>query len=116
MKRSRAVSLACVSALAAAFTGCGGEEDTAYCVDREDRVVDNDQCGDERRGGGLGYFWLFGGRGGFVRGDRVSGGERVSSLNKPELASRGGFGGSAGAGGVGRSVKGTGGGFFSGGG
>ena len=51
-RRSRDVALVAVAGLAPAFTGCGGDEETAYCVDENDQVVENQFCGDESTGGG----------------------------------------------------------------
>lgn len=55
--RSKAVSLTVVPIVAAAFlAGCGEEEEqeTAYCVDENEQVVDNSQCDDDYdRGGAL---------------------------------------------------------------
>ncbi|MDX6717945.1 MAG: hypothetical protein QOJ63_199, partial [Solirubrobacteraceae bacterium] len=43
MKRSKSVNLVVVPLLAAAFlSGCGGEKETAYCVDQNNQVTDND--------------------------------------------------------------------------
>ncbi|CAA9539390.1 MAG: hypothetical protein AVDCRST_MAG30-4577 [uncultured Solirubrobacteraceae bacterium] len=116
-RRSAAVKLALVPLLASAFTGCGGDdEETAYCVDENDVVVENRFCEDDRVSGG--FFLFYGGIGGARLGSRVpAGGDRVRASNKAEIARRGGFGGSSRPGGVGRSVSGSGsGGGFSGGG
>ena len=105
-----ALKLSIVPLLAASFAaGCGEEEETAYCVDQEDRVVENRYCDDEYDGvGGTGFFfWYFGGVGGNVRvGERVAGGERISASDRAALARRGGFGAnSRGAGGgIGRTA------------
>lgn len=122
--RSQAVRLTAVPLLAAAFlAGCGSEEDdatqTAYCVNAQDEVVDNEYC-DEGRSGGGAFFVFFGGRalrgGPVTRGTVLRGGERIPSTNRTAIADRGGFGGGARTGGVGRSVTASGGGGFSGGG
>jgi hypothetical protein len=112
-RRSRAVTLTVVPLLAAAFiAGCGSDEseETAYCVNAQDEVVDDDLCDDEGRGG---YFVYFGGlpfTGNRIgRGTRLRGGERVASTDRGAIASRGGFGGSARSSGVGRAVSGGGG-------
>ena len=117
-RRSVAVKLAIVPLLAGAFAGCGGDdEQTAYCVDENDEVVENRYCEDDRTSGG--FFLFYGSFGSARLGQRLTGpGDRVRASNKSEIARRGGFGGSARAGGVGRSVSGgggTGGGFSGGG-
>jgi hypothetical protein len=106
--RSRDVALVAVPVLAFAFSACGGN-DTAYCVDRNDRIVENRYCDNSVTGGaGAGtFFWYYGGHAGsgrYVPGVRLSGGDRVSSTNIAENARRGGFGSSSrsGSGGVGR--------------
>jgi hypothetical protein len=112
-RSSRAVKLTVVPLIAAAFiAGCGEEEaeETAYCVNAQDEVVDDELCEDEGRSG---YFVYFGGlpfRGSTIgRGTRLTGGERIASTDRGAIASRGGFGGSARPGGVGRTVSGGGG-------
>jgi hypothetical protein len=106
--RSRAVNLTVVPLLAAAFVaGCASDEseESAYCVDAQDRVVDDERCDD---GGSAGYFVYFGGRalvGSRIgRGTTLTNGDRVASTDHAAVASRGGFGGSARPGGVGRTV------------
>ena len=114
MKRSKSVKLAVVPMLAAAFLGgCGGEEETAYCVDENDRVVENRHC---ERGDNSSFFWFFGAPG-LTRGSFAGPGERINSTDKAALARRGGFGSSARPGGIGRPTGRTigGGGFSSGG-
>lgn len=113
MKRSKSVNLVVVPLLAAAFlSGCGGEKETAYCVDQNNQVTDNEFCD---RGTNPGFLWFFG-RPGLARGSLAGAGERISSTDRAALARRGGFGASARGGGVGRPTgKTTGGGFFSGG-
>jgi hypothetical protein len=107
VKRSRQVTLAVVPVLAAAFAGCDDEDETAYCVDQNDVVVENRYCEDERTSGG--FFWFFGGAA-LVRGQRVpTGGERIRANDRDALARRGGFGSSARSGGVGRPVGSSGG-------
>ena len=114
MPRSNdALKLSIVPLLAASFlAGCGDDEETAYCVDGENRVVENRYCDDEYDGvGGTGlFFWYFGGVGATRAvqvGERVSGGERISASDRAALARRGGFGSSSrgsGTGGVGRAT------------
>jgi hypothetical protein len=101
MKRSKSVNLVVVPLLAAAFiSGCGGEKETAYCVDQNNQVTDNDSCD---RGNNAGYFWFFGAPG-LGRGSCAGAGERINSTDKAALAARGGFGSNAKAGGVGRTT------------
>jgi len=113
-RSSTAVRLSIVPLLAASFlAGCGDDEETAYCVDENDEVVENRYCDDEYDGhsnAGV-FFWYFGASGSAIRrGQRVSGGERVSASDRAALAKRGGFGsGSRSSGGVGKSFGGSGG-------
>ncbi len=112
MKRSKNVNLVVVPLIAAAFlSGCGGEEETAYCVDENDVVVENRHCESGTNGG---FFWFFGGAG-LGRGSIAGAGERINSTDKAALAKRGGFGSSARPGGIGRPTGKTIGGGFSGG-
>jgi hypothetical protein len=90
-----------------AFSGCGGN-DTAYCVDKSDRIVENRYCDNDGFNGA--YFWYYGGRAGsgaFVPGTKLTGGDKVSTANIAENARRGGFGRASGtrASGVGRAVS-----------
>jgi len=98
MKRSRSVTLAVVPLLAAAFLAGCGEDETAYCVDQDNRVTDNVNCD---RADNPGFFWFFGGPG-LGRGSLAGAGERINSTDTAALARRGGFGSSARSGGIGR--------------
>jgi hypothetical protein len=109
--RSKAVPLLALPVLAVAFTACGDDDESAYCVDQNDQVVENRYCDDEAyagNGGGGAFFWFYGGSpigGGRVApGTKLSGGDKVSASNVAENARRGGFGssGRSGASGVGR--------------
>ncbi len=117
MKRSTAVNLGLVAGFATAFSGCG-EEETAYCVDENDQVVENTFCGDENFGGDDRHFWVYGaaalgGGKAIKKGAKLAGGTKIVSTNKAAITARGGFGSSGGStSGVGRS---SGGGFLSGG-
>ena len=110
--RSRAVPLMAVPVLAIAFAACGGDDDSAYCVDENDQIVENRYCDDEAyagNGGGGAFFWFYGGSvagGRYVKGAKLTGGDRVAASNVAENARRGGFGssGKTSASGVGRSV------------
>ncbi len=110
--RSRTAPVAFMAVMGGLFAACGEEEDeTAYCVTEDNVVVENDYCGDEERGGSVGFFWLYGGAYGLVRAgqrldpSRASG--RVVSTDKGAITARGGLGGAK-AGGVGRGGGGTG--------
>ena len=108
-RSSTAVRLTIVPLLAASFlAGCGDDEETAYCVDENDEVVENRFCDDETNGvssGGV-FFWYFGAAGANIaRGTRLTGGERVSASDRAALARRGGFGSRASGGGVGKSFS-----------
>ena len=111
--RSRNVSLVALPVLALAFAACG-EDETAYCVDQSDRIVENRYCDDEAyagNGGGGAFFWFYGGspvRGSsYATGTKLKGGDKVAASNVAENARRGGFGssGKSGASGVGRAVS-----------
>jgi hypothetical protein len=111
--RSRAVPLMAVPVLAVAFTACGDDDDSAYCVDENDQIVENRYCDDEAYAGGSGggaFFWFYGGSpvsgSRYTTGTKLKGGDKVSASNVAENARRGGFGasGRTGASGVGRSV------------
>jgi hypothetical protein len=111
-RRSRDVALVAVPVLALAFTACGGDDDTAYCVDQNDQIVENRYCDDDARTGGGGFFWLYGGSlisgNRYAPGQRLKGGDKVAASNIAENARRGGFGSSSGskssASGVGRAA------------
>jgi hypothetical protein len=114
-RRSRDVALVAVPVLAFAFSSCGGDDDTAYCVDQSDRIVENRYCDDEAVNGGGGFFWLYGGSAvgnRYVRGTQLKGGDKVAASNIAENARRGGFGSSSkpSASGVGRAAAHSGGG------
>jgi hypothetical protein len=112
VKRSKSVTLVVVPLLAAAFLAGCGEDETAYCVDQDNRVTDNSYCD---RADNPGFFWFFGGPG-LGRGSFAGSGDRISSTDTAALARRGGFGSSARSGGIGRATGKTIGGGFSGGG
>jgi hypothetical protein len=117
MRKSRTVPIATLAAAAIAFSACGDDEDeTAYCVDEDNVVVENDECDERYRSTSHGgFFWLFlgsnrlGGRRP-APGQRLptDGAERVRANDRSTLQSKGGFGSSARSGGVGRTVSGGG--------
>lgn len=107
----RAAAVIAVTGLAIGLSGCGGEEQPAYCTDAEGVVVDPDLCEDS---GGHGYFIYYGS--GLSHnaqpGDRLSGGTKIayndsgarSKVGLPatgKISSGGGFGGTAKVGGGG---------------
>lgn len=102
-RKARTVGIATLSALALTFQGCG-EDETAYCVDEFDAVVDNQNCYDEEDGRTRGYFWVFGGSyaGKLKKGSKIKGGQKILASNRAALQSRGGFGSSARPAGFGR--------------
>jgi hypothetical protein len=106
---STAVRLSIVPLLAASFlAGCGDDEETAYCVDENDEVVENRYCDDEYDGTASAgaFFWYFGASSsGIRRGTKLSGGDRVSASDRAALAKRGGFGSrsSGSSGGIGKT-------------
>lgn len=104
MHRSRNVNLAVVSALAALVSGCVHQKkESVYCVDKQQRVVENQNCRDEYRSGYYSYWYGPVGRT-YTRGQVVSGGTTIDASNKSANASRGGFGATSGSG-VGGTVN-----------
>ena len=100
-----------VPLLAVAFAGCENGEETAYCVDSEDKVVANENCGDDRGGGSPGFFFFFAGLGtNYGLGNRIDRGQgtRIPSTDKAAVRGRSGGFGSTAKGGVGRTTAGTG--------
>ncbi len=114
--RSRTAPVAFMAVMGGLFAACGEEEETAYCVDEDNVVVENDECDERyRHTSHGGFFWLFlgsnrlGGRRP-APGQRLptGGGERVRANDRSTLQSKGGFGSSARGGGIGRTVSGGG--------
>jgi hypothetical protein len=105
------VALVAVPVLALAFAGCGGDDETAYCVDEQDRIVENRYCDEDARDGNPAgaFFWYYGGSlagGRLAPGTKITGGDRVAASNVQENIRRGGFGSSSTrASGVGRAVS-----------
>ena len=92
-RRSRNVALVAVPVLALAFTACGGDDDeTAYCVDESDRIVENRYCDDDANGVGSGaFFWYYGGSvigNRIATGARVKGGDKVAAQRRRERPPR----------------------------
>ena len=111
-RRSRDVALVAVPVLALAFTACGGDDDTAYCVDQNDQIVENQYCdddatdggGERRSSGSTAAAWSAATA--TPPGSRLKGGEKVAASNIAENARRGGFGSGSktSASGVGRAA------------
>ena len=99
-RRSRDVALVAVPVLALAFTACGGDDDTAYCVDQNDQIVENRYCDDDAAGrGGSGVLLVLRRQPGQrqplrhrARASRAA--SKVAASNVAENARRGGFGSS----------------------
>ena len=100
-RRSRDVALVALPVLALAFSACGGEDDdTAYCVDENDQIVENRYCDEEATNDGAypgAFFWYYGATTGgkLVKGAKLKGGDKVISTNVAENVRRGGFGSSS---------------------
>lgn len=100
-------TLTIVPFIAAAFLASCGAEERAYCVDRDDIVVDEEECDRDYHGYGGGHFWVYPGANRlYGRGDRVNATDQHRSAALTFVGNRGGFGTS----GSGRTVK-SGGGF-----
>ncbi len=105
-RSSKTVALGVLPVMATAFlAGCGGEDETAYCTDQNDVVVENSYCDDDFNNNG--YFWAFvAGSAGtsLKKGSKVTkAASKIAASNKAALAAKGGFG-SKSSSGVGRSV------------
>lgn len=106
MKRSKAVHVGALVAVAALVTACGlGEEVTADCVERvtqpdgAHRIVDDRYCDGGSHGA---YVYVYGGdsAGRYVRGGTtVRPGDARITTRSGKVISRGGFGGRGGTGG-----------------
>lgn len=105
-RSSKTIALGAMPAMALAFLAGCGEEETAYCVDVEDNVVENSYCDDDFDGNN-GYFWAFvagSSSSKIVKGSKIKkAASKIAASNTAALASKGGFG-SKSSSGVGRSV------------
>jgi len=93
MRKSTAVPLTLLAALAAFATGCHDTPESRNCVDAQGRIVPESNCSNASSGSGFRY--IYGGRSGGHIGDAVVGGSTTPS----DGVSRGGFGGHGGEGG-----------------
>jgi hypothetical protein len=75
VKRSRSIQLTIVTSLASALISCE-QRVTRYCVDQNQRVVDDKLCEQSQPNPGLPYYrWYYGGaRGSVPLGTHLSGG------------------------------------------
>ncbi|MBM9468354.1 hypothetical protein [Nakamurella leprariae] len=93
--RLRLVTLAAAGALVVpSVAACSSDEadQTAYCVDQDNQVVDDSNC-DESRGYGGGLFFLMMAAGGFGRGSVIPSSAMYSSrINPADSAARAGAG------------------------
>ena len=89
MRRSREVHLTLLAAIALSMTAC--QDDTAHCVDSQNRILPDDNCQSTYRGT-TGAHYVYGGSSGGRVGDAVVG----SSVTRGGF---GGFGGSSDGGG-----------------
>jgi hypothetical protein len=88
MRKSAAVPLTLLAALAALTTGCHDTPESRNCVDAQGRIVPDTNCSTSGTGG-TGYHYIYGGSSGGRVGDAVVGG---SSTPSESGVSRGGFG------------------------
>lgn len=86
MRRSSAVPLTLLAAVAAFITGC--HDEPRHCVDAQGRIVADTNCAASSSGGSGGFHYIYGGSSGGRIGDSVVGGSATPS--------RGGFGGGSG--------------------
>ena len=98
MRKSAAVPLTLLAALAALSTGCHNTPEARHCVDAQGRIVPDANC-EAHSGGGSGsflaYHYLYGGASGGRVGDQVVGGKSTPSESG---VSRGGVGHGGGGG------------------
>jgi hypothetical protein len=98
MRKSAAVPLTLLAAVAAFATGCHDTPESRNCVDAQGRIVPDTNCSTTSHTGtgGSGYHYIYGGSSGGRVGDAVVGG---SSTPSESGVSRGGFGSGGGEGG-----------------
>jgi hypothetical protein len=95
MRKSSAVPLTLLAALAAFTTGCRDTPESRNCVDAQGRIVPESNCSTGPSSAGVGgYHYIYGGASGGRVGDAVVGGSTTPSSG----VSRGGFGGGDGGG------------------
>jgi len=92
MRKSAAVPLTVLAAVAAFATGCHHTAESRRCVDAQGRIVPDTNCENHSGTGAaafLAYHYLYGGSSGGHIGDAVVGGHSTPSESG---VSRGGFG------------------------
>ena len=98
-RSSKTIALGALPVMAAAFLAGCGDDETAYCVDPTDTVVDNRYCNDDFDNN---HYWAFIGAGSaskIVKGSKIKGAKaKIASSDKTSLAKRGGFGAATAAG------------------
>jgi hypothetical protein len=92
MRKSKAVPLTVLAALAFFVTGCQDRPESRNCVDEQGRIVPDTNC-QAYSSTGAHYHYLYGGSSGGHVGDAVVGGSATSSSSG---VTRGGFGGGSG--------------------
>ena len=98
MRKSSAVPLTLLAALAAFTTGCRDTPETRNCVDAQGRIVPDSNCSGGATGGGS-FHYLYGGSSGGRIGDSVVGGRATPGESGVSRGGFGGHGGEAGGGG-----------------
>jgi hypothetical protein len=99
MRKSAAVPLTLLAALAALSTGCHDTPESRNCVDTQGRIVPESNCSNNPHSGAgafIAYHYIYGGASGGRIGDAVVGGSATPSEGG---VSRGGFGHGGGEGG-----------------
>ena len=101
MRKSTAVPLTLLAALAAFATGCHDTPESRNCVDAQGRIVPDSNCNTQSHGGagGLGYHYIYGGSSGGRVGDAVVGGSATPGESGVSRGGLGGHGGGDGGGG-----------------
>ena len=108
-RSSKTVALGVLPVMASAFLAGCGDDETAYCTDQNDVVVENSYCDSDGGNGGNGvFFWAFvGGSSGksLHKGSKITKyASKIASTDTSALAKKGGFGSKSSSSGVGRSV------------
>jgi hypothetical protein len=102
-RSSKTVALGVLPMMATALLAGCGDDETAYCTDVNDVVVENSYCDDDFNNGG--YYWAFiGGGTSYKKGSKITKSvSKIAASNKAALSSKGGFGSKSSSSGVGRA-------------